>query len=341
MTVHDLKRARLARQYLLEKCDPLQAASGLCGVQAQYLSAAKHALLIRSGSSCTDGLIKSWTLRGTMHLFPEADLPLYFRRCGDPDEVIRTDWYRFALRRGIAQDAAREQHFARLITSAVAQGVQSREELRRLCRDGGMTEKEETGLFHSWGGIIAELAQCGVLCFLVQEEKAYRLLPDFTPMEEKAAELELARRYFTHYGPASLQDAAYFFHVPQTKVKQWLKELCPESTAIDGQVYYWLSAPDAAGPVPACLLLAGFDPLMLGCRKENNPFLPQEHLRGIFTLQGIVHPAVLLDGRVAGRWTHRDGKLTLTMFEPVSHQQRSSILDRAESLWTLKKVEWC
>lgn len=35
--------------------------------------------------------------------------------------------------------------------------------------------------------------------------------------------------------------------------------------------------------------------MLLGYRKEDNPILPPEHLRGVFNLTGIVHPTVLAD----------------------------------------------
>lgn len=86
-----------------------------------------------------------------------------------------------------------------------------------------MTADEEKQVFHGWGGVIGELSLLGVICAQVQEKKAYRLCAPFAPMDAAEAELTLARRYFTHYGPASLRDAAYFFRVPQTRVKAWLK----------------------------------------------------------------------------------------------------------------------
>ena len=79
---------------------------------------------------------------------------------------------------------------------------------------------------------------------------------------------------------------------------------------------------------------------MLGYRKEDNPFLPQEHLRGIFNLAGIVHPAILLDGRVVGRWKHKDGRLTLTLFESLSDHDRQPVLSKAEALWPIRRVDW-
>ena len=340
MTQRDLCRLRLAAQHLLAPVAPLAAAGDLCGLQAQFLSAALHALRIRSTHVSTDGLVKSWTHRDTMHLFPEADLPLYFRRQGDPDAVTESAWYHWCQGKGQALNPERERFFARMVAEAIAQGCDTRDALRQLCREQGMTDAEETRLFHPWGGIMAELAQCGVICFKVQEEKAYRLCPAFTPLPAHAAEIELARRYFTHYGPTTLRDAAYFFGVPQSRIKLWLKELPVHTFTLEGRTYFHLPSEVPQAEIPPVLLLAGFDQLMLGYRKEDNPFLPPEHLRGIFNLAGIVAPAILLDGRVAGKWKYGSGKLTLTLFDSITPDAKRAVLDKAESLWPVKTVQW-
>lgn len=342
MTIDELKLLRLSRQHLLSPEDSLTVASDLCGLQAQFLGNALHALRLRAGSPDARGLVKSWTLRGTVHLFPERDLPLYCRRQGTPEDVCETGWYRWrAARPGCPVTPERERRFARVIAEGIGEGCDTREALRQRCRDHGMTGAEEGHVFDGWGGAFAELAELGVICFQVREEKAYRLCPAFTPMEERAARLELSRRYFTHYGPATLRDAAYFFRATQAQVKSWLAELPVERFTLEGRDYFHIPRVGEGLPdMPGCVLLAGFDPLMMGYRKEDNPFLPAEHLRGIFNLAGIVMPAILLRGRVVGRWKHKDGRATFTLFEKVGARDRKLILQTAEKLWTLRKVEW-
>lgn len=81
MELEELLLRRLAGHRLLKAAERLSTARALCGVQAQFMSNAMHALRIR----CTDwaaggaGLVKNWSLRGTVHVFPESDLPLYIR----------------------------------------------------------------------------------------------------------------------------------------------------------------------------------------------------------------------------------------------------------------------
>lgn len=145
MNLQELCRERLARQHLLEPVAPLAAAQDLCGLQAQFLSYAMHALRIRATHASVNGLIKSWTLRGTMHIFPETDLPLYVRRCGQPEDVIHSDWYLWSQTHSGVNPPEREQYFAHLVTNAIAEGTDTREALRTLCRDHGMTETKKHG----------------------------------------------------------------------------------------------------------------------------------------------------------------------------------------------------
>lgn len=340
MTLQELQALRLVHQHLLSPVDCLAAARNLCGFQAQFLNHALHALRLRTHAPSVDGMVKSWTLRGTMHLFPEEDCSLYFHRQGIPEDVCDTAWYQWCAGRQQANTPQRERFFARLIVEAIAQGVDTRESLRLHCRDHGMTDEEEARLFHSWGGVLRELAELGLIALKVQEEKAYQLLPTFPAISERTASVKLMERYLLHYGPVTLRDAAYFFHASQRQVKEWLKELPTNSFTIDDRTYFQLQQQDVQTVLPDCLLLAGFDPLMLGYRKEDNPFLPPEHLRGIFTLTGIVHPAILLQGRVVGRWKHKDGLFSATLFESLAEREKGMIGEAAEKLWTIKRIDW-
>jgi len=79
---------------------------------------------------------------------------------------------------------------------------------------------------------------------------------------------------------------------------------------------------------------------MLGYQKKESLYLPQEHLRGIFNLAGIVMPPILLDGKVVGKWKKKNTKLTMTLFEAVGARNKKAIINEAETLWgDLKKIE--
>lgn len=332
------KARMLAGQHLTVRAEMQTVCRDLNGIQAQFPSAAQHALSLRAtDEAATDALVKSWTLRGTMHLFAKADLPLYLHEG-------RTPFLRPVdkLQADEIMSLARKQFFADVILKGIENGVNQREALRALCREHGMTEREEESAFNSWGGLIRALAETGKLCYQGGTEKRFLCCPPFEPMQAQAAELEMARRYFTHCGPATVKDAAYFFGTTQRKVKAWLGELPVTQVEVEGQKRFFIDDGRADPPdIPHCLLLAGFDQLMLSYEKKESLFLPGEYLRGIFNLAGIVMPAVLLDGTVAGRWKQKDGKLMVVPFRTLRTKEKKWIVESAEACFgELKKVSW-
>lgn len=81
MTAEELKIRQLENQHLLQPASVRQAVGDLCGLQAQFLSNALHAIRIRSydfEEKEAEFLMKSWTIRGTLHVFLAEDLPLFF-----------------------------------------------------------------------------------------------------------------------------------------------------------------------------------------------------------------------------------------------------------------------
>ena len=120
MTASDLLLHRLHAQHLLSP--GLDPAADLCGLQAQFLRNAVHALRIRSHGVYVDDLVKTWTLRGTVHLVPERDLPLYIRHCGGAEDVCRSGWYGWTASRGHANPPAREIELGDFIQLADEEG---------------------------------------------------------------------------------------------------------------------------------------------------------------------------------------------------------------------------
>lgn len=333
-------RCILHGQHLTAPAEKLTVCRDLNGLQAQYVGNAFHALRIRCSEPLAEqgwggGLVKSWSVRGTMHIFAESDLPLYLHEGRThflrPQDKMETDeWITLE----------RKQQFAGRILQLIGQGVTGREELRAACLAEGLTEREAQSIFDPWGGTLRCLAEAGHICYRVQQKKEFRLCPAFRPLPRRQAELEQARRYFAHYGPATVQDAAYYFGVPQARVREWMDSLPLTEVQADGQTCYLLGALPAAPPMPECVFLAGFDPLLLGYQKKESPFLPPEYLRGIFNLGGIVLPAVLVHGAVAGSWKRRGATLTVTCFHTLERAGQEALRAAAEQAFPgLKKLE--
>ena len=106
---------------------------------------------------------------------------------------------------------------------------------------------------------------------------------------------------------------------------------------LDGKSYFYIDNGLPAGKLPECLFLAGFDQLMLGYEKTESLFLPEEHMRDIFNLAGIVRPAILVNGTVVGWWNLKNRKPKIALFSPTDQRL---ISDAATGLWSdLKQIE--
>lgn len=340
MLLHERKQIQLYRQHLTNPADHLTVARDLCGVQAQFMTNALHALRIR----CTDfdaqtvgqGLVKNWTIRDTVHVFAEEDLPLFIR-CNNGRDYRRRDWYSKSYWNQLpdwALTPERQEYLAKVILAAVEVQPRTRQSLKEICRAEGMTEAEEGSMFHAWGGGLREMCERGFLHYAVKEEKTLCLSPEFTPLPEQEARLEICRRYLTHMAPATLEDICYYFKCSRKQARAWLAQLPVQTVQVQGAECFYLGELSGDVPeVPRCVFLAGFDQLMLAYEKRQSIYLPPEYLRGIFNLAGIVMPAVLLDGTVAGRWKRTRGKLEVFAFRALTAREKSALTDAAGALW--------
>ncbi len=347
MTLDELKVRQLTNQYLVSPAGKLTVVRDLCGIQSQFMVNAVHALRIR----CTDfdetrigdGLVKNWTIRGTVHVFAEEDLPLFIH-CGNGRNYRRNEWTdkSFWNQREVwALTPERQKALSDIVLTSLSEGPRTREELKAICRVHGMTEAEEGSMFDPWGGGIRELCERGFLNYVVQEEKVYCLSPEFTPILEEKAKLEMARRYFTNFGPATIHDAMYFFRASASQVKKWLSQLPVTVCMCQGMEYFFIGNGKRYNEnIPRCLFLAGFDQLMLGYEKKESIYLKPENMRQIFNLAGIVMPPLMLDGMVVGKWKLKNRTLTMETFRPLSQEETCLVRDKAEGLWPdIRKID--
>ncbi len=345
MNVTELKQLRLFRQHLTNPVDKRGVVRDLMGVQAQFTVNAYHALRIRTKTPLSEGdwgegLCKNWTVRGTVHVFDPDDLGLF-----QYDETLykNTAFRGFVFRDGTwAMTPERQKFWSEKVLSYVKDGISAREDLKTACLAEGMTEAELGCMFDPWGGGIRALCERGFLCHIVKEKKAFTSAPPYTPMGAEAAEREMLVRYLSHYGPATLRDAHYYFGRTQAKLRSMMHTLPVLTVCVDGKEHFYLDAPPENVPdIPACILLAGFDPLMLGYEKKESVFVPDNALRGIFNLQGIVAAPILLDGTVRGKWKCKNGVLTCTAFDAFTARDRSVVEAEAERWFgTLRRVTW-
>ena len=344
MNTEELKQIQLSRQYITKNTSKKTVIRTLCGIQCQFLSNAVHSLIIRcnekiSNASLGDDIIKNWTIRGTLHMILEEDLPLFKY---DDGFYLSNSWLDEFSGGRMWITGERKKYFADYIVKSVAAGIEKRDDLRLACREGGMTSIEESYIFDSWGGLLRPLCERGFIQYKVKAEKAFKLSKPYIPMKDNEAAKQQMMRYLNHIAPATVNDISYFFGFTKKYVKELLSELPVRTIMIDGKQYFYMGDIYADCPdIPGCIFLAGFDQLMLGYQKKESIYFKTEYLRNVFNLAGIVMPCVLLRGNAAGTWKKKNGNLEIICFRELLNYEKESIEQAAILLWNdIKAVKY-
>ena len=329
-------RVRLARNHLdtpAPKARLVDVVRELCAVQAQLLSAAELALSARvKDLTQADvrialwerrSLVRAWTVRGTIHVVPADDLPLWSAAIGasryweSPEWLARSD---LTVRDAVAVFDT--------ITDALDGKTLTRQEIADAvaARVGARLRPKIASL---WGELLAPVTYMGRLCFgpmrgpnvtFVRADQWVRSWRDIAPDE---AWSELVRRFLRTYGPAPLEGIAGWFGLDPARARALLASL--GSDVVDHGEGWVLRGDRRAVPVTrrSVRLLPQYDAYVMGTRPRER-IVPDAVRARIRTFRrgrwegaaGV--PLLLVDGVVAGVWDRRarHGRIAITV-EPV------------------------
>jgi Winged helix DNA-binding domain len=296
-----LRGARLAAQRLTPAtaCTSAEeAALAVIGIQAQDLRAAALALRSRvpglsRGAVRAAPLLRTWTVRGTVHLIAASDRPWLHALLAERNaRVFRARFERFGIveevnaMRGDVVELCSERPYDRasLLRALVERGHRS-------------LEQGPINTFVPW------LSSQGLI---VTDIGGLLHAADPPPAVDRDEALAiLGARYRAGYGPCDASDLAKWSSLPITQARRALDAAGPQSDA------------DAwpTGDLPPCLLLAAFDTLMLGHRTRE-PFIAAEHDHHVLKGGGMLKPVVLSDGVATGTWSIKKGRPEPAWFGP-------------------------
>jgi hypothetical protein len=93
---------------------------------------------------------------------------------------------------------------------------------------------------------------------------------------------------------------------------------------------------EAAGPSGAVRLLPGFDHYVVAAPRDAEAVLPAAHRVRVYRPQGWLSPVLLVDGRMAGVWSHdvAGGRVAISVqpFAPVGADVRAGVEAEAQRL---------
>jgi hypothetical protein len=345
---------RLERHFLTSRMPAehlVPVAGALCGVHAQLASSAELALWARvEGLARSDvkraldverTLVKTWAMRGTLHLLPADDLALYVAVLRAPWDDPQGAWLR-------GHDITREQYEA--IVENVPRALDSRPRTRewladRLAELAGSDVREH--VLSGWGALLKPSARRGDLCFGPNRGRNVTFVrPDRWLRRSLAADptqagAEIVRRYLSAYGPATDDDFARWIGLRGVAPKRLLRATDAElaEVEVDGRRASLperdVGALTGARPSRSVRLLPAFDPYVVGFRPRKW-LVPAEHLGRVFRPQAWITPVVVVEGRVVGAWSHerRGGTLRVHVepFVRMGARLREGVADETERL---------
>ena len=349
---------RLRRQHLDRRVAAggmLDVASRLCGVHAQVLSCAELTLWARVEGLERNAvhralwedrtLVKTWAMRGTLHLLPASELPLWHAGLRDNPRYYREAiWRRFGM---TLDDLDR---LTNAIAAALNGSVMTREELmKKVGRLTSAAFARKIGA-SSWGTILKPAAFSGGLCFGPSVGQRVRFTHPATwlssklpPHDPKTAPRAIVRRYLAAYGPATYHELARWWGGGGvSNARRWIAAMGSDVSEVelDGE-RRWMLTEDlrALHSTPATRivnLLPGFDQYVVQASGHAERLLPGTPRSRVYRPQGWISPVLLINGRMEGVWRHevkgRRVEVTIEPFANVPGWARRAAAEEAERL---------
>ncbi|GAA2529239.1 winged helix DNA-binding domain-containing protein [Streptomyces levis] len=325
------------------------------GAHAQVLSAAELSIGLRAAGGVTRAdvrsalwdarsLVKTYGPRGTVHLLPARELPLWSAALTAvpvgpspfPPDVRLTD----------------EQ--AGQVVTAIGDALDGRcltlDELTEevVARTGPWAGDRVMPAFQDmwprWRQVMHRAGWAGTLCFGPNRgRKATYTRPvgaDPVEAEGEGALFDFVRRYLHAYGPVTPAHFARWLAAPAG----WAADLFGRMAAAGAveEVDFegtpaWVAAGDTEfpeGPARGVRLLPYFDAYVIAGQPRERLFPGEAYRRALAGGQAGNHPVLLVDGVVAGVWhQRRRGRRTTVTVEPLvrlTARQRRELGEQAE-----------
>jgi len=344
---------RLRRHHLLHQVspDPVTVCRDVGGIQAQLMVAAEISLWSRnhemSRAQIRDALwqerslIKTASLRGTLHLIPADEFSVYVA-------ALRNSRVAAVMRIMSRFDVTVKQASAMsdVILEELCNGPVLQRELRKRILPK-VSRNVRRWMDKVWSvsrlaiaeGLVCCGPERGVEVTLVRTD---HWLTRQKKIEEREAKQILLRRFLGAYGPATLRDFSHWTGMSMKDSREAWGSIEDElvEVAIQGR-RAWLLRDDlklltsSKLDGPALRLLPHFDCYLLA-HFEKDHLLGADNYKRVYRNQGWISPVILLDGRVVGTWSYKRSGQCLTteieLFEKTPRRLQERIKEETVSL---------
>jgi len=337
----------------------LEVVHDVGGVHAQVQASAELQLATRIGGITQQDirdalwerreLVKAWTLRGTLHLHPAGELPLWYAaaRAVSPAEHEMGAWVdpKGELHPALRHDDVKDIRAA--VLDALDGRCLLREELAAAVaqRVGPKAQGRLLSGFAFFGG--ADLCQGPPQGSKITLARPDQWIERWDEVDEQEALREVCRRYLRTYGPATPKDFREWFASRQFKpadARALFDSIANELEVVDvegHEAFVFVGDTDFPHSEASVRLLPEYDVYVMGFR-ERDQLVPAEvrplvaaHRRGKYEGPAGVR-FLMIDGIAAGLWERKKrGKrieFQVTPSRKLTRSQRAELDTEAERI---------
>jgi hypothetical protein len=296
------------------------------GIQAQVLGLAELQLNarldglrrddVRDALWSTRTLVKTWAMRGTLHLIASDDLANFVAAAPTRGQWGGPAWLKYFQ---VTEDEL-ALIFSTVEKSLTAEPMTRAELVEAV---GRATGRPELGakLQSGWGSFLKPAAHSGALVFgpdrgrnvtfVDPEEWLDRRIRRGADAEPRRALGRLVERFLWLF-PGADQPGVGRWWGGRATMRPVIKELDVATVDIEGSKGLVLAKDaatlDATKPFTGVRLLPGFDAYVNDLPRRVEALLPVDRHDDVHRVAGWVSPVVVVDGRVAGTWKLASGK---------------------------------
>lgn len=311
MNLDEIAVERLYNQHIgyKEFKSPDEMVSWLAAVQAQDYAGAKWSIGLRlQGVSDKDvedalknqSIVRTWALRGTLHFLSANDFRWIVNLLAP--RIIARNARRYR-ELGLGEEELSES--SKILDNALKGGNRlNRRELVKILEDNNISTEGQRAAY-----ILQRASLDGIICQSVLEKNIPIFLStENLPKNEMKCEdalIELAKRYFTSHGPATIKDYVWWSGLLVKDARYGLDGIKSElEEIIIKDQTYWKFPSNSSNKfkLPKINLLPGFDDYLLSYRDRSASIAPKQAKMLKPANGGMFHPTILINGQVTGIW---------------------------------------
>ncbi|GLW28373.1 hypothetical protein Areg01_13130 [Actinoplanes regularis] len=255
-------------------------------------------------------VVRTWPMRGTVHLIPSADAHWMLELTG-----VRALAGAAKRRELLGLSEADADKAAEILGAALAGGGRlTRSACVAAINEGGVAVTGQLGYHLLWYA-----SQRGVTAIAPNEgsEQTFVLLDEWAPTRNSPSPEEalgiLAHRYFRSHGPTTAKDFAGWTMLPMKDARAGIAAAGLTPVDVEGTEMWAEPAVLEAGPVRGWHALPGFDEYLLGYKDRSMMATPEMLKRIIPGGNGVFQSTLVRDGKVMAVWKRTLGKKAVSI----------------------------